>query len=421
MKWFAALALSVVLGVTALAARAGAEAADSTGTASFVTHAELTALLEKLEQRTASLKAEAEAARRVKFSGYVQTRFEVGEASSDTVRVGGSPPSASVANLSRFYVRRVRVKLTATPGERARAVVQVDGSQDRTVRVLDAYLTIGDWWTPHRDHQLTLGQFDVPFGYELESSSTARELPERSRAFGLLFNGEQDRGIKLEDRWTPHLATAVAVINGGGVGDPDFPTTDPTRGKDVVGRVRWSRDAAALAVSILRGRDVIPLTGPDVQPDRQRLGADAQWSCTWPRLGKSSFAAELFTGIETNPDSLRALVRTVNVAPGQDARLLRDGADPSHLGTDFTGGYVKWVQDLNPWAQAAVRYDWYDPNTGADHDRYARWGFGLIASVDDHTRFSLAYEAIRTDAPAGAGRFRDPADNLWTFQAQYRF
>lgn len=414
-------AASCVLATALHAAPVHAQAdADTTATAS-ISREEVHALLEGLTEQLLGLQAETDKLRKIKLSGYVQARFEVSEASSDSVRVSGSPAALTVANQSRFFIRRGRIKLTYDSSPRSQGVVYFDGGQDRTVRLLEAYVTLKDWWTPMQDHQLTIGQFNVPFGFEIERSSATRELPERSRAENVLFSGERDRGIKLEDQWTPKLRTVVALLNGGGVNDPDFANTDPTRGKDFVGRARWSEGWLDVAGSYAFGRDVVPLSGPDVWPTRERIGVDAQWFFTLPRLGGGSLSAEGYLGHDTNADSLRTLVQTVNVSATQQARLLRPGADASHLATDFQGGYVMWVQGVGEWAQAVVRHDRYDPNVDVDHDQYARWSLGLNLFYDGNTRLSVSYDDIRTEVAATAGRFADPHDNLWTFQVQHRF
>jgi hypothetical protein len=84
------------------------------------------------------------------------------------------------------------------------------------------------------------------------------------------------------------------------------------------------------------------------------------------------------------------------------------------------GGYAMAVQNLGERLQAVVRYDQYDPNTALDHDAYRRWSFGLNAFYDGFTRFTVSYDAIRTESLI-AGRYLDPHDNLWTFQLQHKF
>ena len=377
------------------------------------------AALDALREQVQTLQSDTDRLKKFKFSGYVQARAEFSESSNDSVRVSGATGAIASANAARFYIRRARLKLTYDSSPLSQAVVYFDGGSDRTVRLLEAYITLLDPWTPLHAHRLTAGQFNIPFGYEIERSSSMRELPERSRVENVLFSGERDRGVKLESEWTAQLRTTVSLLNGGGVNSPDFPATDPTRGKDWTARARWSQGAWDAAVSYHGGSHVTPLTGPDVITDKTRLGLDAQGYWSLGSLGGGSLRGEFYSGHEINPDS----VRTLLIAPttANPVRLLKPGADPTHLATDFTGWYAMAVQNFGDRLQAVVRYDAYDPNTGADHDQYQRWGFGLNAFYDGFTRLTVSYDNILTDAPVGPFRFSDPADNLWTIQLQHKF
>ncbi len=172
-----------------------------------------------------------------------------------------STKAAKTANNNRFYIRRGRVKVTYDSSPLSQAVVYFDGGTDRTVRLLEAYVTLKDPWTRLHTHQLAMGQFNVPFGYEIERSSSVRELPERSKAENVLFSGERDRGATITSQWTPEFQTVLGVLNGGGVNNPYFPNTDPTKAKDFVARARYSQGIIDGAVSYYNGRNSIPLVG----------------------------------------------------------------------------------------------------------------------------------------------------------------
>ena len=414
-----ALAL-LLCAVIACAAPSRARADEAPPTdSSAVTRAELQGLLDGLNEQFQALQADTDKLKKFKFSGYLQARTEFSETSNDSVRVSGSPAAFTTPNNTRFYIRRARLKLTYDSSPLSQAVVYFDGGTDRTIRLLEAYVTLLDPWTPNHDHQLTVGQFNVPFGFEIERSSSVRELPERSRAENVLFSGERDRGLKLESQWTTQLKTTFAILNGGGINSADFPNTDPTRGKDVTARVRWSQGVWDAAASYYWGRQVTALTGPDVWTDKTRLGFDAQGFWTLPKIGGGSLRGEVYAGQDVNADSLRTLV----VAPttANPVRLLRAGANREHLATDMLGWYVMGVQNVGDRFQAVVRYDAYDPNTDLDHDQFGRLSLGLNAFYDGFTRLTVSYDAITTDAAAGAGRFTDPHDNLWTLQLQHKF
>ncbi|MEY4374933.1 MAG: hypothetical protein RL760_1100 [Candidatus Eisenbacteria bacterium] len=399
--------------------RAEEEAAVSATDSATVSSPDVQGLIDGLNEQLQTLQADTDKLKRFKFSGYVQARMDVSEASNDSVKVSGSPATITPANQSRFYIRRARVRLTYDSSPLSQASVLFDGGQDRTIRLLEAYVTLLDPWTANHDHQLTVGQFSVPFGYEVERSSSVRELPERSRAETVLFSGERDRGVKLESQWTLNLKTTLAVLNGGGINSVDFPTTDPTRAKDVTARARWSQGPWDAAVSWYRGRQVTALTGPDVLTDKNRLGFDAQVFYALPLLGGGTLRGEYYSGHDVNADSLSALVTSPSSA--NPVRLLKANAQGQHLATDIRGGYVMAVQNLGERFQAVVRYDQYDPNTALAHDAYRRWSFGVNAFVYGYTRLTIAYDAIHTDKLVSANRYTDPHDNLWTVQLQHKF
>src|SRR6185503_19109887 len=146
--------------------------------------------------------------------------------------VTGSGPTIAPSNNERFYIRRGRLKLTYDSSPLSQAVVYFDGASSGSsinVRLLEAYVTLLDPWTVLHSHAVTVGQMNVPFGYELERSSSVRELPERSRAENVLFPGERDRGAKLVSQWSSQLETVLGVYNGPGISSADYPTADPTR------------------------------------------------------------------------------------------------------------------------------------------------------------------------------------------------
>lgn len=381
----------------------------------------LEGVLEGMTEQVQTMQGDVDKLRKFKFSGYVQARWETGEAKADTVQVAGSGPTLTPANTERFSIRRGRIKLTYDSAPLSQAVVYIDGSTSGSsinVRLLEAYVTLFDPWTPLKRHALTIGQFNLPFGYEIERSSAARELPERSRAEGVLFPGERDRGVKLQSQWTERFETAVGIFNGPGISSAEYPTADPNRHKDLVARARWSQGVVDAAISFLDGRQLTALTGPDAQTDKRRVGVDAQAYYQLPVVGGGSLKAEWYGGHEVNPDSVKALVTTAS--GGGAPRLLKAGADPEHLATDVAGGYLMAVQNLGERFQLAARFDAWDPNTDRDHDEYERWSLAAHWFYDGFTRVTVAYDAPATERLQG-GRWTDPRDNLWTVQVQHRF
>jgi hypothetical protein len=414
-------AVGIVLAIATAMMAAGAHAQstepESTDVAKQVS--DLNGQLEGMTESVQTLLSDTDKLKKFKLSGYIQARWETAENKSDTVKVSGSPATLTPANNERFYIRRGRLKLTYDSSPLSQAVVYFDGGTDRTVRLLEAYVTLLDPWTAYHTHALTLGQMNVPFGYEIERSSSVRELPERSRAENVLFSGERDRGIKLVDQWTLKFETVIAIMNGGGINQPDVPNTDPTRGKDVMVRARYAQGTVDGAVSYYTGRNTTPLTGPDIQTDKTRVGFDAQFYYQLPIVGGGSLKGEYFGGKNINADSLKALV--VEPSSANPVRLLKAGADPAHLATDFVGWYAMWVQSLGERFQVTVRYDTFDPNHDRAHDQFARTCLGVSWFYDGFTRATVSYDIPKTDRALTGGAYDDPHDDLWTLQLQHKF
>jgi hypothetical protein len=365
--------------------------------------------VEGMVEQVQTLQSDMDRLKKFKFSGYVQARWETAENKIDTVAVTGSPPVVGTpANNERFYIRRARLKLTYDSSPLSQAVVYFDGGTDRTIRLLEAYVAFLDPWTVEHRHGLTIGQMNVPFGWEIERSSSVRELPERSFAENQLFSGERDRGAKLHSQWTTRLQTTFGIWNGGGVNDPSFPNTDPTKKKDYTARARWNQGWIEGGASYYGGKALLALSGADVELDRTRLGFDVQ---TYYELGfgGGSLRAESYSGV--NPNSARITAGTETTGGG---RRLLPGVDPSSLATDFLGGYVMWVQNFGDQLQIAGRYDGYDPDIHVASDQFDRVSMGINYFYDGFTRVTVSYDIINT-SPTNV------ANNLWTVQFQHKF
>jgi len=128
-------------------------------------------------------------------------------------------------------------------GKNAEYFLQIDGNSNEGVVLKDAEATFVDTWTPFH-LRVTLGQFKVPFGYEIMQSDADRELPERSQVVLSLFPGDRDRGLRLQARYQMFLLK-IALVNGASFGQKD-PSNfqgvvqngyDPNGFKTVVGRL----------------------------------------------------------------------------------------------------------------------------------------------------------------------------------------
>ncbi len=348
----------------------------------------------------------------LKISGYIQSRYEWHDDANFGLDAAGKP-----LGTNRFFVRRGRLKAVHATAN-AEYLLQIDATGDGVV-VKDAEATFIDTWTPLKLH-LTMGQFKVPFGYEILQSSGEREMPERSLVIRKLFPGERDRGLRLKAQYG-HLRFNGAVINGNAfTTDSQYGTFDQTSFKDLVGRVGAEFGFVTLGVSGHWGHELkttsakaataaVPAMPASYDNfSRLRVGADAQVYAVVPKLGKFALKGEIIWARDKN-------IEFSGVA-----------ANPCKDATAF-GWYLTMVQDLGTHLGVVVRVDQFDPNTSANSscpdtvtapaaiDRVTTVGGGLLVPVSANLRGTLVYEHLAEQGVNSRG------NDVFTAQLQAKF
>jgi hypothetical protein len=403
--------------------------------------AELEQKLEGLSESYAETKSTASSLAKIKLSGYVQGRFFSREDSNSGVDANGR-----VTNFDRFFVRRGRLKTTYA-GENAEYLLQIDATGDGVV-LKDAEATLVDTWSP-LGFRFTMGQFKVPFGYEVLQSSGDREMPERARVIQALFPGERDRGARLTARWEKLRFTA-ALVNGNFTNDAVYAALDQNKFRDVYVRVGADLDFLTVnvsgeygeklattltAVGVVSGMDTngdmkisgdeITLTPGAALVTRRfgiwRLGADAQLYYDIEGVGGLALKGEVVIAQDTNR-SFRGLA----------ADACRD--------LKTYGWILTAVQNLGDHLGLAARLDQYDRNrdvasgtsatcaaaaTAAENDRITTLGVGVLGYISGNLKASLIYEHLwRPDALAASPTLAPsawvPTDQA-TLQLQAKF
>ncbi|MBC8005562.1 MAG: hypothetical protein H7X84_08800, partial [Verrucomicrobia bacterium] len=135
---------------------------------------------------------------KIKVSGYMQAQYQYFE-------------SKAVQPTNYFSLRRARVKFTYEAADGVKFVLTPEFVPGN-LSVKDAYVVLNDHWS--KAFSLWAGKFNRP-NYEVEYSSSGREVAERSTVIRTLYPGERAIGAKLE--YNPvnvpiHLQ--VAVLNG---------------------------------------------------------------------------------------------------------------------------------------------------------------------------------------------------------------
>lgn len=335
--------------------------------------------LEKLEKESAKSK-------KVKFSGYIQARYESHQDSENST---ADSNGINKDNLDNIYIRRARLKAEYQGGKGTRGVVYIDGGKDK-LRLLEAWVEIKKTFGT-TEASLSAGQQNVPFGYEIEYSSSRRDFPERSTAEQKLFPGERDRLVNLTVKPGKVISLNAAVLNGPGISNSTFSWESPFKDrKDFLARVKVSGTAGKAKLhagaSGYFGRQFNPKDTIDFRTEKDRIGADAQaFLQIFPELGESGIRAEVFVAKEFDRDIL--------------------------------GWYIWLSQKLGKQFGAALRFDTYDPDTDLeDGKKLDQVSIAGHYYHDENVRITCAYDIRKTEE---VGSAKDPDDNLFTVQVQF--
>ncbi|HJX66077.1 MAG TPA: porin [Polyangia bacterium] len=393
------------------------------------------------EETVGALQSTVDGLKKIKISGYVQGRYEYHQDALD----GWSKYKSE----DRFYVRHGYLG-AKYEGKNAEYFLQIDGNNNDGLVLKDAEATFVDTWTPFH-LKLTVGQFKVPFGYEITQSDADREMPERSSVITGIFPGDRDRGVRLQAKYEV-LRLNVALVNGASFGQKD-PSNyqgvvqngyDPNGYKTVVGRLGADLGFLVGGISGMWGRtldtNVLPvpeikttfvaadgtsqtLTTPAVVASylyysQLRLGADVQGYIDVPSVGGLALKGELIWARKKNLDYDLA-----KADPCRDSNSL--------------GWMITVVQNIGPYLGAALRFDQFDPLLSStvnsscyepdtatakllkpiknrDLDRVSRLGLALLAHGSANIKFTLSYEHLWEQGPA-------VANDIVTAQLQARF
>jgi hypothetical protein len=372
-----------------------AEAAPASTTGLEDRLGQLEGQLEGMAEPFSAMQSDVSSLKKVKLSGYVQGRYEW----HDDANFGLEGSKRRETN--RFFVRRGRVKTTYA-GNMSEFVLQIDATGDGvTLKDAEAsfVLTNENTFIPSStpwELKLTMGQFKIPFGFEVLQSSSEREMPERAKVIGL-FPGERDRGVRLQYTYD-WFKVMAAVINGNFTNDADHGSFDQTSWKDVVGKVSGDFDFLVVGVSGHAGRflktvrppsTAMPVAGYE-RYSRLRLGADAQAYVDVPGLGGLSLRGEMIWSRDKQMDFAEVK------------------ADPTGCkDADAFGWIGTAVQHIGDHLGVVVRVDQYDPTASlkdscmtkkttdaAGVDKVTNVGFGLLGYISANLKATLVYEHL---------------------------
>lgn len=312
------------------------------------------------------------------------------------------------AGREGFQLRRFRISQTNTIDPRTQMRLSFDvatGAQRISAELRDAQLIWDIEPTVERvGIQLLAGQQPIPLGYELERSSSEREMPERSLYNRTMFAGERGRGVFMRVGLSNNSFAHFGIWN-------SLTFLDPQQtGANVFGNLggqlayhlgwRYYTPTYEFGVSGFFGSRpgfTVPNTDPPQRvpsTDRRFVYVDAVVVDALPGL---TLRGEVMVGRDRVPTG------------GITAPRFRRA-------TDMLGYHVQATYRLNYRNFLTVRYDVFDPDTDSRsrRDSTKTLGFAYNYFINPNARLTIAFENPDEEGP-------EVRNNRWTIRLQYRY
>ncbi|OFX47143.1 MAG: hypothetical protein A2046_01540 [Bacteroidetes bacterium GWA2_30_7] len=391
------------------------------------------------DERFATIESDLQKLAKIKLSGYIQAQYDYYDFS----------PEPSTNNT--FYLRRARLKATYEAIDGVKFVLQPDFSTN-SLSLKDAYVVINDRWT--RTFSIWAGQFNR-LNYEVEYTSTQREVLERSRVIRAIYPGEREIGVKLEaNPLNFPFKFQFASFNGNFNGKDGKDAKDNDSAKDLMARAIYSLKFQKQGIGIDLGANgyygsvktkeskyvlnsenkLDSITIGDLLP-RKWVGAEMQ--IYWDFLGGMSLKAEYLIGQNASlaastttvsqkggtPTSTNSGGTTTTTTSGQSSTT-KTVVSPNKT-RDFSGYYIYLIKNIGRKNQFVAKYDSYDPNTKLSGDDaktelyYNTLTFAWQHYFDDNIRISLSYEMPTNELNTTINK--DIKDNTLSLRIQAKF
>jgi phosphate-selective porin len=371
--------------------------------------------LNALDDRVLVNEADLSKLNKIKISGYVQAQWET--YGKDLEKTNGYN--------NTFFIRRARIKFTYEAVDGVKLVLQPDFSTGN-LALKDAYAVLN--LPKVKDLTLWMGQMNRP-DYDVEYSSSSREVLERSRYTTTIYPGEREIGAKLEYNGSkiPVLAQ-VMVMNGNFTGTQ---AKAAQSNKDVMARLVYSVKAPSAGIGMDFGAS--HYFGSNLAKNNQYFKTSAgtldSLNNVWRYMDKNwtgfemRIYADILGGMSIKAQYTSGLNSALS-SVASTATMAQKKASPNSY-NNFTGYYVYLVKNIGSRNQLVARYDYYDPNTKLSGDvagsalSYKTWTFAWQYYMNDNIRITLNYITPKNETNATTPA--DIKDNVFTVRVQAKF
>jgi phosphate-selective porin len=321
---------------------------------------------------------------KIKISGYIQAQFE--NYQEDLVKINDP--------TNTLYIRRARIKFTYEATDGVKFVLQPDFSTGN-LSLKDAYTVVN---IPRlKSLSLWAGQFNRP-NFEVEYSSSQREVLERSRVIRTIYPGEREIGLKLE--YLPSqipLKLQLAMLNGNFTGKE---AKDVDTRKDFMARAVYSFKLPGAGIGIDVGAH--GYYGSLMAKTKYILDYDNQMDSI--SITPGSYLDKHWAGgeVQIYYDILGGMSLKGEYIKGKNAFAGDSKTNPYKI-KNFTGYYVYFIKNIGKKNQFVARYDYFDPNSklsGDEADKditYSTLDLAWQYYLNDNLRLTLQYEMPRNE------------------------
>jgi len=364
--------------------------------------------LNALDERLSTDESDLSKLTKIKFSGYIQAQYDYYQ--SDLVKANGP--------YSTFYIRRARMKLTYEATDGVKFVLQPDYSTNN-LSLKDAYVVAS--LPSLKSLSLYVGQFNRP-NYEVEYSSSSREVLERSRMIKTIYPGEREIGAKLEFQpLQVPIKLQLAVLNGNFTGTE---AKDVDSKKDVMARAVYSFKFPSAGIGIDLGAH--GYYGGLRAQKKYVNNFEGLMDSTATNLG--SYLDKQFAGgeIQAYLDLLGGMSIKGEYIQGKTAYVGDSKANPYRI-RNFKGYYAYLIKNVGAKNQFVLKYDYFDPNTKLSNDEvllssdlaYSTLTLAWQYYLNDNIRISVNYEMPKNEKNATVSN--ELKDNTLGIRFQAKF
>ena len=380
-----------------------------------------------LAERLATAESDLSKLTKIKVSGYMQAQYQYFE-------------NPAIQPNSYFSLRRARVKFTYEMSDGVKFVLTPEFVPGN-LSVKDAYVVLNDRWS--KAFTIWAGKFNRP-NYEVEYSSSSRELAERSAVIRALYPGERAIGAKLE--YNPlnvpfHFqlallngADGITINNASGANLNTTENKDFDNYKDIMVRATYNLQLGNFGgldfgahgyFGSFKSNALKTLASDYTTIEDVQLGDAVKRN--WVG-GEFQLFADLLGGLSVKGEYIAGKNASIGYSPVAASGTTAAIPGVANFQNKFAGYYLYFIKNLGKKNQFAFRYDYYDPNTditgkdvtiakytsadatilknrtsGKSDLATSTFGFALHHYFDDNLRISLNYDIVQNEKVGSAG------------------